>query len=164
MECVQVILSWRSLEGGWLQRVVSRRLSTTGSLQTVITGTDWSAAAVLAGKHWVRQAQATGAGQNRRAAQHLRTQIGQSADTVMLPWLTCCRMLPGTQCCRSVLCLRLFDWVDEVVSWSPRYFEPAGQVCDLFVETSASKVRVLMAWIAGACMPDHLILLAEKSL
>lgn len=80
---MQVILSWRSLEGGWLQRVVSRRLSTTGSLQTVVTGTDWTTAAVLAGKHWVRQAQASGAAQNRRAAQHLRTQIGQSAGTVM---------------------------------------------------------------------------------
>ena len=70
-------MSWRSLQGGWLQRVVSRRMSTTGSLQSVITGTQWSAAAVLAGKQWVRQAQATGTAQNRRAAQHLRKQIGQ---------------------------------------------------------------------------------------
>ena len=74
---MQVIMSWRSLQGGWLQRVVSRRMSTTGSLQTVITGTQWSTAAVLAGKQWLKQAQATGAAQNRRAAQHLRKQIGQ---------------------------------------------------------------------------------------
>ena len=73
----QVVLSWRSLAGGWLQRVVTRRMSTTSSLQTVVTGTDWGAAAVLAGKHWVRQAQASGAAQHRRAAQHLRKQIGQ---------------------------------------------------------------------------------------
>lgn len=74
---MQVIMSWRSLQGGWLQRVVSRRMSTTGSLQTVLTGTQWGTAAVLAGKQWVKQAQATGTAQNRRAAQHLRKQIGQ---------------------------------------------------------------------------------------
>ena len=73
----QVILGWRSLEGGWLQRVVTQRLSTTGSLQTVLSGTDWGLAAVVAGKSWVKQAQAKGAAQDRRAAQILRKQIGR---------------------------------------------------------------------------------------
>ena len=77
MVYMQVIISWRSLHGGWLQRVVSRRMSSTGSLQTVITGTHWTTAAVLAGKQWVKQAQATGAAHNRRAAQQLRKLIGQ---------------------------------------------------------------------------------------
>ncbi|KAA6429955.1 MAG: hypothetical protein FRX49_00387 [Trebouxia sp. A1-2] len=54
---MQVILGWRSLEGGWLQRVVTQRLSTTGSLQKVLSGTDWDLAAVVAGKRWVKQAQ-----------------------------------------------------------------------------------------------------------
>ena len=58
-------------------------MSTTGSLQTVITGTNWSTAAVLAGKHWVGQAQATGAAQKRRAAQHLCKQIGQYVPHTM---------------------------------------------------------------------------------
>lgn len=80
---MQVVLSWRSLQGGWLQRVVSRRVSTTGSLQTVTTGTNWSTAAVLAGKRWVRQAQASGAAHKRRAAQQLRKQIGQHVSQVV---------------------------------------------------------------------------------
>ncbi|KAL3133773.1 hypothetical protein ABBQ32_008255 [Trebouxia sp. C0010 RCD-2024] len=80
---LQVVLSWRSLQGGWLQRVVSRRMSTTGSLQSLTTGTNWSTAAVLAGKHWLRQAQACGAVQNRRAAQHLRKQIGQHVSQLV---------------------------------------------------------------------------------
>ncbi|KAL0045444.1 hypothetical protein WJX82_006816 [Trebouxia sp. C0006] len=74
---MQVILGWRALEGGWLQRVVTHRLSTTGSLQTVLSGTDWGLAAVVAGKRWVKQAQAKGAAQDCRAAQVLRKQIGQ---------------------------------------------------------------------------------------
>lgn len=52
-------------------------MGTTGSLQAVIAGTHWSTAAVLAGKQWVRQGQASGAAQTRKAAQHLRKQIGQ---------------------------------------------------------------------------------------
>ncbi len=89
----QVILGWRSLEGGWLQRVVTHRLSTTGSLQTVLSGTDWGLAAVVAGKRWVKQAQAKGAAQDRRAAQSLRKQIGR--------WLLliCCSHCCGCCCC-----------------------------------------------------------------
>lgn len=70
------MLSWRSLQGGWLQRVVTQRMATTGSLQTVLTGTDWGLAAVVAGKTWIGEAQAKGAAQNRRAAHSLRKQIG----------------------------------------------------------------------------------------
>ena len=89
----QVILGWRSLEGGWLQRVVTQRLSTTGSLQTVLSGTDWGLAAVVAGKRWVKQAQAKGAAQDRRAAQSLRKQIGR------LLLLMCC-----FHCCCCCCC------------------------------------------------------------
>lgn len=72
----QVILGWRSLAGGWLQRVVTQRMSTTSSLQTVLLGTDWGLAAVLEGKRWVGQAQVKGAAQDRRAAYSLRNRIG----------------------------------------------------------------------------------------
>ncbi len=89
----QVILGWRALEGGWLQRVVTHRLSTTGSLQTVLSGTDWGLAAVVAGKRWVKQAQAKGAAQDRRAAQSLRKQIGR------LLLLMCC-----FHCCCCCCC------------------------------------------------------------
>ncbi|KAL0028285.1 hypothetical protein WJX79_007330 [Trebouxia sp. C0005] len=80
---MQVILGWRSLEGGWLQRVVTQRLSTTGSLQKVLSGTDWDLAAVVAGKRWVKQAQVKGAAQDRRTAQGLRKQIGQHVSQVV---------------------------------------------------------------------------------
>ena len=93
----QVVLGWRALEGGWLQRVVTRRLSTTGSLQTVLSGTDWGLAAVVAGKRWVKQAQAKGAAQDRRAAQVLRKQIG------MLLLLMCC----SHSCCCCCSCAAL---------------------------------------------------------
>ena len=72
-----MILSWRSLQGGWIQRVATHRLSTTGSLQAVLSGTDWGLAAVVAGKGWARQAQAKGAAQDRKAAISLQKQIGQ---------------------------------------------------------------------------------------
>ena len=91
----QVILGWRALEGGWLQRVVTHRLSTTGSLQTVLSGTDWGLAAVVAGKRWVKQAQAKGAAQDCRAAQVLRKQIGR------LLLLVCCS---HSCCCCCCLC------------------------------------------------------------
>ena len=73
---VQVVISWQSLDGGWLQRVVTRRLSMTSNLQAWLTGTDWSLASLLAAKRCVKDAQASGAAQNRKAAESLRKRIG----------------------------------------------------------------------------------------
>ena len=53
----------------------------------MLSGTDWGLAAVVAGKRWVKQAQAKGAAQDRRAAQGLRKQIGR------LLLLVCCSHL-----------------------------------------------------------------------
>lgn len=114
----QVILGWRSLEGGWLQRVVTQRLSTTGSLQTVLSGTDWGLAAVMAGKRWVKQAQAKGAAQDRRAAQGLRKQIGSLLLLMCCSHCCCCCWcqcvkrgpvrLTGT-CCLRLACIGEHD-------------------------------------------------------
>ena len=79
------MLSWRSLQGGWLQRVLTQRMATTGSLQTVLTGTDWGLAAVVAGKTWIGEAQAKGAAQDRRAAHSLRKQIGGLLLLALVP-------------------------------------------------------------------------------
>lgn len=95
----QVILGWRSLEGGWLQRVVTQRLSTTGSLQKVLSGTDWDLAAVVAGKRWVKQAQVKGAAQDRRTAQGLRKQIGGLLLLVCCSHCCCC-------CCCWCQCVK----------------------------------------------------------
>lgn len=73
---LQIVISWQSLDGGWLQRVVTRRLSITSNLQAWLTGTDWNLASVLAAKRCVKDAQAGGAAQNRKAAELLRRRIG----------------------------------------------------------------------------------------
>ena len=96
---VQVVLSWRSLAGGWLQRVVTQRLTTTSSLQTVVSGTDWGLAAVLAGKRWVGQAQAREAAQDRRAASNLRKQIGESCLQMGIMYCLCSAMPESEPAC-----------------------------------------------------------------
>ena len=86
-----------------MERVVSQRMSTSGSLRAVLRGTHWGRAAVLAGKRWLGQAQTRGAAQDPRAAHSLRRQIGELSDmfqgqacslasSLGLHWLA--RMLP----------------------------------------------------------------------
>ena len=51
-------------------------MSTTSSVQAWLTGTDWNLASVLAAKWLVRDAQAEGAAQNKKAAEAIRKRIG----------------------------------------------------------------------------------------
>lgn len=51
-------------------------MSTTSSVQAWLTGTDWNLASVLAAKWLVRDAQAEGAAQNKKAAEATRKRIG----------------------------------------------------------------------------------------
>ena len=67
----------------------------------MLSGTDWGLAAVVAGKRWVKLAQAKGAAQDRRAAQGLRKQIGR------LLLLVCCSHLAAAAAARVLLSLRL---------------------------------------------------------